>query len=64
MFETIDSIKVGKPRTVKVFFELPYRDWCLFQKSDLFRCLKEYLEELEKRDIPQQQPDMKDLLAR
>lgn len=63
MFETLEEVGVGKPHTVKVFFELPYRDWCLFQKSELFRCLKEYLEELEKRDIPKQRPSLVDLLG-
>lgn len=60
---TVESFGIMRPHTVKVIFELPYHDWCAFQKSDLYRCLEEYLEELKKRDAPKQKPDMKDLFG-
>lgn len=37
--------------------------WCTCKMSDFYRCLKEHLEELEKRDAPKQKPDMRDLFG-
>lgn len=42
-FKTVDS-----PHVVRMTFELPYLDWCRFQRSKLFHDLTAYLEELEK----------------
>lgn len=36
--------------SVRMSFVLPYDDWCEFEKSNLFRLLSEYLEELQKRE--------------
>lgn len=41
-----------RPAIVRMSFELPYLDWCRFEKSDIYRCLTSYLEELEKQNIP------------
>ena len=54
-FKTVDS-----PHVVRMTFELPYLDWCRFQKSKLFRDLTAYLEELEKqntRNVHQENPN-------
>ena len=47
MYFTHDINVVGYPHVVQMSFELPYLDWCRFQKSQLFHDLTEYLEELE-----------------
>lgn len=47
MYFTQDVNAVGCPHVVRMSFELPYLDWCRFQKSQLFHDLTEYLEELE-----------------
>ena len=45
MYFTQDVNAVGCPHVVRMSFELPYLDWCRFQKSQLFHDLTEYLEE-------------------
>lgn len=37
------------PHSIALSFVLPYSDWCEFEKSDLYRDLKNYLLELQKR---------------
>ena len=44
MYFTQDVNAVGCPHVVRMSFELPYLDWCRFQKSQLFHDLTEYLE--------------------
>lgn len=50
MYFTQDVNAVGYPYVVQMSFELPYLDWCRFQKSQLFHDLTEYLEALETPD--------------
>lgn len=50
MYFTQDINAVGYPHVVRMSFELPYLDWCRFQKSQLFHDLTKYLEELEMPD--------------
>lgn len=50
MYFTQDVNAVGYPHVVQMSFELPYLDWCRFQKSQLFHDLTEYLEALETPD--------------
>ncbi|WP_303838645.1 hypothetical protein [Ruminococcus flavefaciens] len=45
--EDINSL--GYPHSVKMSFELLYRDWCIFERSELFQSLTSYLEELQKQ---------------
>lgn len=40
---------VLSPRVVRMSFELPYLDWCRFERSDVFHQLTEYLEGLKKQ---------------
>lgn len=35
---------------VKMSFELVYLGWCKFEKSKIFRCLTEHIEELQTKD--------------
>lgn len=37
-------------RLVRMSFELPYRDWCILEKSDFFHRLTEFLEEAQKQN--------------
>lgn len=50
MYFTQDVNVVGYPHVIRMSFELPYLDWCRFQKSQLFHDLTKYLEELEMPD--------------
>lgn len=50
MYFTQDVNAVGYPHVIRMSFELPYLDWCRFQKSQLFLDLTKYLEELEMPD--------------
>lgn len=52
MYFTQDVNAVGCPHVVRMSFELPYLDWCRFQKSQLFHDLTEYLEEKENKKLP------------
>ena len=36
--------------SMKISFVLPYNDWCEFEKSNLYKHLLQYLQELQKRD--------------
>lgn len=36
--------------SVRMSFVLPYDDWCEFEKSNLYKHLRQYLLELQKRD--------------
>lgn len=45
----------NRTETVRMYFELPCLDWCRFEKSDVYRCLISYLEELEKQNIPKKE---------
>lgn len=52
MIYTIEEFSgAAYPRVVRMSFELPYLDWCRFEKSELFRHLTKYLEELQTQDI-------------
>lgn len=42
----------GDIHLIRMSFEMNYHDWCLFQKSNVFDLLVNYLEELEKTNIP------------
>jgi len=50
MYQIIDRASIKYPHTVQMYFEIPYPDWCILEKTDVFRLLLEYLEGLEKRD--------------
>lgn len=57
----IDEISgLSCPHIVRMSFELPYLDWCRFEKSDLYRALTEYLEGLKKQEIQIQRPMRED----
>lgn len=60
MYSTEEISGIGIPHVVRMSFELPYLDWCRFEKSEIFRCLTSYLEELEKQGIPQHCPREED----
>ena len=47
-----DIISLGCPHLVRISFELPYHDWCIFEKSALFQNLTGYLEELQRQRAP------------
>lgn len=47
MYFMQDINAIGYPHVIRMSFELPYLDWCRFQKSQLFHDLTKYLEELE-----------------
>lgn len=51
MYEIEDFSELGRPRIVRMSFELPYLDWCRFEKSELFHLLTNYLEELQNQGI-------------
>jgi len=53
VFETTEFKGIGYPHVVRMSFELPYLDWCRFEKSDVFHQLVKYLEELEMPDVSQ-----------
>lgn len=46
------------PHSVRMIVAFPYRDWCEFEKSELFRRFSEYLEELQTRDNPNERTDI------
>lgn len=48
LYETVELNGIGYPHVVQMFFELPYPDWCKFEKSKVFHQLVSYLKELEK----------------
>ena len=52
-----DKSIFGRPRVVRMSFELPYLDWCRFENSELFQNLKSYLEELQKQYIQIPHPE-------
>ena len=52
MYEIEEFSGVGCPRVVRMSFELPYLDWCRFEKSELFRSLTAYFQELQRQQIP------------
>ena len=55
----IDDIdQIGYPRVVRMSFELPYLDWCKFEKSELFHVLTKYLEKLQKQNIQRERGDI------
>lgn len=49
---TEDINLIDSPHVVRMSFELPYLDWCKFEKSELFQDLTKYLLELEKQENP------------
>ncbi len=51
VWETLEISGFGKPHLVRMSFELPYLDWCRFEKSEVFQNLTAYLEELERQDL-------------
>lgn len=60
MYEIEEFSEFGYPRIVRMSFELPYLDWCRFEKSELFHRLTEYLEELQKQEIPTESQETAD----
>ncbi len=52
MYQIIEKMGVRKPHTVCMSFILPYNDWCILEKTEVFRLLTEYLDAVEKRDNP------------
>lgn len=60
MYTTEEFSGLTCPHVVRMSFELPYHDWCRFEKSELFRHLTEFLEELEKQKSPIQHSEEKD----
>lgn len=52
MYEIQEFKTLSYPHTVRMSFELPYLDWCRFEKSELFRDLTDYFKELQKQNIP------------
>ena len=36
--------------SMRISFAIPYNDWCEFEKSNLYKHLLQYLQELKKRD--------------
>lgn len=55
IYTTEEFSGVAYPRVVRMSFELPYLDWCRFEKSELFRHLTKYLEELQNQDEKMEQ---------
>ena len=51
IYTTEEFSGAGYPHVVRMSFELPYLDWCRFERSELFRHLTKYLEELQTQDI-------------
>lgn len=60
MYRTEEFSGLTSPHVVRMSFELPYLDWCRFEKSELFRCLTSYLEELETPEIQRKNPKQED----
>lgn len=60
MYTTEEVSGLTNPRVVRMSFELPYLDWCRFEKSELFHRLTNYLEELETTEIPMKLPEKED----
>lgn len=46
--------------SVRMIVAFPYRDWCEFEKSELFHRFSEYLEELQTRDNLNETTDTQD----
>ncbi len=46
-----DISELGYPRIVRMSFELPYLEWCRFEKSKLCQDLISYLSELQKQEL-------------
>lgn len=62
MLYTVEKISgLERPWIARMSFELPYLDWCRFERSEIFQSLINYLEELEKQDIPKMQKESEDL---
>lgn len=57
MYEIHDVKMLSYPHVVRMSFELPYLDWCRFEKSKLFQNLISYLEELQRQNIPIQKKE-------
>lgn len=49
-FDMVEWSGALPPHSVTLSFVIPYSDWCEFEKSDLYRDLEHYLQELQKRD--------------
>ncbi len=60
MYTTEEVSGLTNPHVVRMSFELPYLDWCRFEKSELFHRLTNYLEELETTEIPMKLPEKED----
>ena len=59
-FYTFDKVEWSgalPPHSMTLSFVLPYSDWCEFEKSDLYRDLENYLQELQKRGNPNENVD-------
>lgn len=50
MYRIEDFNGLGRPRVVRMSFELPYLDWCIFEKTELFQLLTTYLKELQNQE--------------
>ena len=60
MYEITEYSGWDKATVVRMSFEMPYLDWCRFQKSDIFLALTQYLEELKTLNIPKMPLKKKD----
>lgn len=61
-FYTFDKVEWSgalPPHSMTLSFVLPYSDWCEFEKSDLYRDLENYLQELQKRGNPNENVALK-----
>lgn len=62
-FYTFDKVEWSgalPPHSMTLSFVLPYSDWCEFEKSDLYRDLENYLQELQKRGNPNENVGIQD----
>ena len=60
ILETEEFSGALPPHSVRMSVAFPYRDWCEFEKSVLFRRFSEYLEELQTRDNLHERTDTQD----
>ena len=60
MYEIHESKGIACPHVVRMSFEMPYLDWCRFEKSEIFQGLKKYLEELQRQCNPIQKQENQD----